>query len=65
MTFRDVDAGVFLALLAAVAMVDQLARRRVDLPSLRQLGQAITARTPGRVLMWFAWWWLGWHFFVR
>lgn len=65
MTFRQLTAGVFLVLLAAGVGLDQLARRRGGLPTLRWIGRRFMSSRSGRFGMWFTWAWLGWHFFVR
>jgi hypothetical protein len=56
----------YLAGLVAAVGLDLAARR--DGSRLATIGDVfakLSMRRAGRVAVMFAWWWLGWHFFVR
>jgi hypothetical protein len=57
--------GYLAALVAAVGL-DLAARRPGSrLATIGDVFSTLSARRAGRVAVMFAWWWLGWHFFVR
>jgi hypothetical protein len=65
-TARAAIAAGFAAILAAAVVADLLARRPGS--RLRPFGETLAAalRTrAGRVLVFGAWLWLGWHFLAR
>jgi hypothetical protein len=65
-TARAAIAAGFAAILALVLIANLLAQRAGS--RVRPLGETLAAalRTPaGRVLVFGAWLWLGWHFLAR
>lgn len=66
MSARVVAITGYLVLLALAVVLALLARRRE--PSVTRFSgfvAAVVRRPVGRAAVLLAWWWLGWHFFVR
>ena len=62
----DLTVGGYLALAAAVLLLELRARRPGStLPTFSELVTAVAASTPGRIALLGLWWWAGWHFLSR
>jgi hypothetical protein len=63
---RALTIAGYLAFTVAAVGLDLLARRSSSrLATVGDVLSKLSARRVGRVAVMFAWWWLGWHFFVR
>lgn len=66
MTGWDATVGGYLAVVAAVLVLEVLARRPGStLPTFGEVVSATAATVPGRIALIGLWWWLGWHFLAR
>jgi hypothetical protein len=66
MTARDLTyAGFALIGLAAVVLFLLSHRRNSPIPTLSVLFGRLMRRRTTRVALILAWWWIGFHFFVR
>jgi hypothetical protein len=63
---RTVTVAGFVAVIAALATLEILGRRKIGrIPTLSEgLGYVMRPRT-GRALIMAGWLWLGWHYFAR
>lgn len=63
---RSLMIAGYLAVIVVAVALDLAARRGGSrLPTIGDVASKLSARRSGRVAVMFAWWWLGWHFFVR
>lgn len=63
---RDVTILGFAALIAALVVLEMLARRPGSrIPKAGQWFGYLMRPKLGRALILLGWWWLGWHYFAR
>lgn len=63
---RALTIAGYVVPLIAIAVIEVIARRAGSrLSTFAGVISAATARRAGRVAVVLAWWWTGWHFFVR
>jgi hypothetical protein len=63
---RGLTIAGYLAFTVAAVGLDLLARRSQSrLATVGDVISKLSARRFGRVAVMIAWWWVGWHFFVR
>jgi hypothetical protein len=63
---RAIGVGVFVGIACVGLLLDQLSRRgTLRGPNFTQVVEWLEARTAGRVALFVAWGFSGWHFFVR
>lgn len=66
MSDRAITVTGFIAIIAALVVLEILARRKIGrIPTIGE-GLGFVMRRPlGRVLILAGWLWLGWHYFAR
>ncbi|HET7312348.1 MAG TPA: DUF6186 family protein [Mycobacteriales bacterium] len=65
MTSFERTVLAFAVVVAAMVVLESVARRRESWPRLGDVFSVLVSRSRGRFLVLLGWWWLGWHFFVR
>jgi hypothetical protein len=66
MSDRTITVIGFVAIIAALIMLEILARRKIGrIPTLGEWLGFVMRRPLGRVLVLSGWLWLGWHYFAR
>jgi hypothetical protein len=66
MSDRAITVIGFIAIIAALVVLEILARRRIGrIPTLGEWLGYVMRRPLGRGLIMAGWLWLGWHYFAR
>jgi hypothetical protein len=66
MSDRTITVIGFVAIIAALTVLELLARRKIGrIPTLGEWLGFVMRRPLGRVLILSGWLWLGWHYFAR
>jgi hypothetical protein len=66
MDTADLTVAAFAALTIAALVINEAGRREsTRWPAIGDVFSVLTSTGKGRFAVMLAWWWLGWHFFVR
>ena len=66
MSDRAITVIGFIAIIAALVVLEILARRKIGrIPTLGEWLGFVMRRPVGRALVLAGWLWLGWHYFAR
>jgi hypothetical protein len=66
MSDRAITVIGFIAIIAALVVLEILARRKIGrIPTISEWLGFVMRRPVGRALVLAGWLWLGWHYFAR